>query len=93
MGKYFAEREKVIIFAALTLIFALVKKEISKILLNISYLFIGGVLLTGIMKEDISMLILFLVGGLVPALMVSAALLLLWWEEKIKNKEKNKNNQ
>ena len=60
------------------------KKEISKILLNISYLFIGGVLLTGIMREDISMLMLLIIGAAVPVLMILGALLLLWWDEKEK---------
>ena len=64
------------------------KTEVSKILLNIAYMFIGGVLLTGIMRQDISATLLFVVGGLVPAIMISVALLLLWWDIKIKGKTK-----
>ncbi|MDR3287779.1 MAG: hypothetical protein LBT27_10110 [Prevotellaceae bacterium] len=61
------------------------KKELAKILLNISYLFIGGVLLTGIMQQNVSIAELLLIGGIVPLLMISGAVLLLWWHEKQNN--------
>ena len=60
------------------------KKEIAKFLLNIAKLLIGGILLTGIMRQDISSVLLFVIGGCVTALFVTAAFVLLWWDGKIK---------
>ena len=50
------------------------KKETAKFLLNIAKLLIGGILLTGIMRQDISPVLLFVIGGCVTALFVTAAL-------------------
>jgi len=60
------------------------KKEAAKFLLDIAKLLIGGILLTGIMRQDISPKLLFPVGGLVTVLFVSAAFVLLWWDSRIK---------
>ena len=67
------------------------KKELAKIFLNIAYLFIGGVLLTGIMRQDVTVVALMLIGGIVPLLLIFIAVLLLWWEERNNKKLTNKN--
>jgi amino acid permease len=66
------------------------EKELAKILLNISYLFIGGVLLTGIMQQNVSITELLLIGGIVPLLMILVAIMLLWLSEKTENKKNKK---
>jgi hypothetical protein len=60
------------------------KKEVAKFLLDISKLLVGGILLTGIMRQDIPPKLLFPVGGLVTMLFIAAAFVLLWWDTKIK---------
>jgi hypothetical protein len=60
------------------------KKEIAKFLLDIAKLLVGGILLTGIMRQDIPPKLLFPVGGFVTTLFIAAAFVLLWWDSKIK---------
>jgi len=60
------------------------KKEVAKFLLDIAKLLIGGILLTGIMRQDISPALLFSVGGCVTALFVAAAFVLLRLDNKTK---------
>jgi len=60
------------------------KKEIGKFLLDIAKLLIGGILLTGIMRQDIPAGLLFSIGGFVTALFVTAAFVLIWLDNKLK---------
>jgi hypothetical protein len=62
------------------------KKEAAKFLLDVAKLLIGGVLLTGIMRQDISPRLLFLVGGITVALFVAAAFMLMWLSDKNEKK-------
>jgi len=60
------------------------KKDVAKFLLDIAKLLVGGILLTGIMRQDIPPILLFIVGGSVTALFIAAAFVLLWWDNKLK---------
>ena len=60
------------------------KKEVAKFLLDIAKLLVGGILLTGIMRQDIPPELLFSIGGVVTALFIAAAFVLLWWDSKLK---------
>jgi uncharacterized protein (DUF697 family) len=62
------------------------KKEVGKFLLDVAKLLIGGVLLTGVMRHDIPLLVLFLVGGIVTAIVIIIAFTLIWNSNK-QNKE------
>jgi hypothetical protein len=53
------------------------KKELGKILIDIAKLVIGGVILAGLMRQDIPPLLLFLVGSVTTALLIIAGLLLI----------------
>jgi uncharacterized membrane protein YraQ (UPF0718 family) len=57
------------------------KKEAAKFLLDVAKLLIGGILLTGIMREDVPPKLLFPVGGGVTLLFILAAFLLMWWNK------------
>ena len=50
------------------------KKELGKILIDIAKLVIGGVILAGLMRQDIPPVYLFVVGGIVSALLVTVGL-------------------
>ena len=50
------------------------KKELGKILIDIAKLVIGGVILAGLMRQDIPPAYLFVVGGLVAALLIIVGL-------------------
>jgi len=65
------------------------KKEVGKILIDIAKLVFGGVVLAGIMRQDLSAVSLFLIGGSITAMSISAGLYLIWLDKKsnIKNKE------
>jgi uncharacterized membrane protein YraQ (UPF0718 family) len=58
------------------------KKEAGKFMLDIAKLLIGGVLFTGIMRQDISPKILFSIGGLATAIVIAVAFSLIWFGEK-----------
>jgi len=60
------------------------RKEVAKFLLDIAKLLVGGILLTGIMRQDIPPTLLFLVGGSVTALFIAAAFVLFWLDSKLK---------
>jgi uncharacterized membrane protein YraQ (UPF0718 family) len=47
-----------------------VKKELGKILIDIAKLVIGGVILAGLMRQDIPPVYLFMVGGFVSVLLI-----------------------
>jgi uncharacterized membrane protein YraQ (UPF0718 family) len=57
------------------------KKEAAKFLLDVAKLLIGGILLTGIMREDVPPKLLFPVGGGVTLLFIIAAFMLMWWNK------------
>jgi len=63
------------------------KKEIAKFLLDIAKLLVGGILLTGIMRQDIAAGLLFPIGGIITALFIAAAFVLLWWDNKLKQEK------
>jgi hypothetical protein len=62
------------------------EKELGKILIDIAKLVIGGVILAGLMRQDIPPIYLFLVGGIAAALLIIAGLVLISWKE---NSSKN----
>ena len=47
-----------------------IKKELGKALIDIAKLVIGGVILAGLMRQDIKPLYLFTVGGCVALIMI-----------------------
>jgi hypothetical protein len=61
------------------------KKELGKILIDIAKLVIGGVILAGLMRQDIKPVLLFTVGGISTALMITAGLILVSWKERNNN--------
>jgi hypothetical protein len=58
------------------------KKEAGKFMLDVAKLLIGGVLLTSIMRQDISQKMLFLIGGIVTVIIITVAFSLIWYSEK-----------
>ena len=58
------------------------KKELGKIFIDIAKLVIGGVILAGLMRQDIPPVFLFTVGSVVSILMVITGLVLVSWEER-----------
>jgi len=62
------------------------KKDAADFLLDIAKLLIGGIFLTGIMRQDIPPSLLFIIGGLVIAVFVATAFMLLWSDKKTKKK-------
>ncbi|MDR1499902.1 MAG: ABC transporter permease [Tannerellaceae bacterium] len=65
------------------------KKELGRILIDVAKLVIGGVLLAGLMKQDIKPVLLFSIGGIVATSAIYMGLVLILWDE---DKNKNKNN-
>ena len=62
------------------------KKELGKILIDIAKLVIGGVILAGLMRQDISPIYLFSIGSTVAIVMIITGLFLIS-KEKIYNKK------
>ena len=62
------------------------KKELGKILIDIAKLVIGGVILAGLMRQDIPPVYLFVVGSITAALLIIIGLYF------IKDNENKKNN-
>jgi uncharacterized membrane protein YraQ (UPF0718 family) len=60
------------------------KKEAAKFLLDVAKLLIGGILLAGVMRQDIPPVVLFSIGGGVTLLFIIAAFVLIWWDNKNK---------
>jgi hypothetical protein len=60
------------------------KKELGKILIDIAKLVIGGVILAGLMRQDIPPVYLFVVGSIAAALLIIIGLYL------IKDNDNNK---
>jgi len=63
------------------------KKELGKVLIDIAKLVIGGVILAGLMRQDIQPILLFTIGGIASGLMIATGLVLISWEEKKKQKK------
>ena len=58
------------------------KKELGKVLIDIAKLVVGGVILAGLMRQDIPPVFLFIVGTVVSLIMITAGLVLISLEEK-----------
>ena len=58
------------------------KKELSKILIDMAKLVFGGVVLAGVMRQDISSVLLLVVGGSATMVTMSMGLLLSWLDKK-----------
>jgi len=52
------------------------EKELGKVLIDIAKLVIGGVILAGLMRQDIPPVYLFVVGGITAVLLISIGLYL-----------------
>jgi len=62
------------------------RKELGKVLIDIAKLVIGGVILAGLMRQDIPPVFLFAVGGIAAILMITTGLVLVSWDEKRQKK-------
>ena len=62
------------------------RKELGKVLIDIAKLVIGGVILAGLMRQDIKPVLLFAIGGIVAILMIFIGLALISWDESKNNK-------
>jgi hypothetical protein len=58
------------------------KKELGKILIDIAKLVFAGVILAGLMRQDLSPVLLFAVGGIVTVLTITMGLYLIWLDKK-----------
>jgi hypothetical protein len=58
------------------------RKELGKILIDVAKLVIGGVILAGLMRQDIRPALLFTVGSIAAVLMICTGLVLIAWGEK-----------
>jgi uncharacterized membrane protein YraQ (UPF0718 family) len=67
------------------LYFGAIKKEAAKFLLDVAKLLIGGILLAGVMRQDISPVLLFSIGGGATLSFIATAFLLIWGDSR-KNK-------
>lgn len=61
------------------------KKELGKVVIDIAKLVIGGVILAGLMRQDIPPVFLFTVGGVVAILMIFIGLALISWNDEKNN--------
>jgi prolipoprotein diacylglyceryltransferase len=61
------------------------RKELGKILIDIAKLVIGGVILAGLMRQDIEPVLLFTIGGIVSVLMILIGLFLVSWNKRSDN--------
>jgi len=68
----------------------LMKEEIGKVLIDIAKLVIGGVILAGLMRQDIEPVLLFTVGSVISILFITLGLNLISSEKKKKTKNRNK---
>ena len=62
------------------------KKELGKALIDIAKLVIGGVILAGLMRQDIPPVFLFTVGGVISIILIVSGLVFVSWEDKSNNK-------
>jgi len=58
------------------------KKEISKILIDLAKLVFGGVILAGIMRQDLSAVSLFTFGSIATVTLICVGLYILWLDKK-----------
>ena len=58
------------------------RKKLGEILIDIAKLVIGGVILAGLMRQDIPPILLFTVGSSVAILMITTGIILITREEK-----------
>jgi hypothetical protein len=63
------------------------RKELGKILIDVAKLVIGGVILAGLMRQDIRPVLLFTVGSIAAVLMICTGLVLIAWGERNNNKK------
>jgi uncharacterized membrane protein YesL len=63
------------------------KKELGKVLIDIAKLVIGGVILAGLMRQDIPPVLLFVAGGVVAFILISIGLALISLSENKNNKK------
>ena len=56
-------------------------------MIDIAKLVIGGVILAGLMRQDIPPIFLFTVGSVATVLMIVTGLVLISWEERNNNKK------
>jgi len=66
------------------------KEELGKVLIDIAKLVIGGVILAGLMRQDIQPVWLFSIGGIIAVLFIMLGLNLISIEKKKQNKNRNK---
>jgi len=64
------------------------KKELGKVLIDIAKLVIGGVILAGLMRQDIPPVLLFISGSIVSMLMIGFGLGFISWAEKDSKNDK-----
>jgi len=62
------------------------RRELGKVLIDIAKLVIGGVILAGLMRQDIPPVFLFASGSVVSILMIVSGLVLVSWEERSNKK-------
>ena len=58
------------------------RKELGKILIDIAKLVVGGVILAGLMRQDIPPVFLFTAGSMASIIMITTGLVLISWEER-----------
>ena len=58
------------------------RKELGKVLIDIAKLVIGGVILAGLMRQDIPPVFLFTAGSLVASLLILIGLILITLDSK-----------
>jgi len=54
------------------------KTEVGKVLIDFAKLIFGSVILTGIMRQNVSPAILFIFGGIATGALVGIGLLIIW---------------
>ena len=65
------------------------KKKLGEILIDIAKLVIGGVILAGLMRQDIPPILLFVSGSIVSVMMIGFGLGFISWSEKDSKNNKN----
>ena len=66
------------------------REELGKVLIDIAKLVIGGVILAGLMRQDIEPVFLFSIGSFVAILMITLGLNLISLGKKNQNKKQNR---
>ena len=63
------------------------KKELGKVLIDIAKLVIGGVILAGLMRQDIPPVFMFIVGSISVVMLIITGLIFISWNDKSNNKK------